>query len=65
MMFCPKCGSMLLPDLDKKKIRCRNCNYKESRNKSIIVKERINNKDKIKVIDKNIETFCVQKGETK
>jgi len=57
MMFCPRCGSMLLPDLDKKQIRCRNCNYKESKNKSIIVKEKINNKEKIKIIDKNIETL--------
>lgn len=57
MIFCPKCGSMLLPDLDKKQIKCRNCSYKESKNKSIIVKEKINNKDKIKIIDKNVETL--------
>ena len=57
MMFCPKCGSILLPDLDKKVIKCRNCNYKESKNKNIVIKEKINNKEKIKIIDKNIETL--------
>ena len=57
MMFCPKCGSILFPDLEKKGIRCKNCNYKESKSKSMIVKEKINNKDKIKIIDKNIETL--------
>jgi len=56
-MFCPKCGSILFPDLEKKGIRCKNCNYKESKSKSMIVKEKINNKDKIKIIDKNIETL--------
>lgn len=57
MMFCPKCSSMLLPDLNKKDIVCRNCNYKEGKNKNIIIKEKINNKEKIKIIDKNIETL--------
>jgi|SRR3989338_3723345 len=57
MMFCPKCGSILLPDLEKKIIRCSSCNYKEDKNRNIIIKEVVNNKDRIRVIDKNIETL--------
>ena len=48
MMFCPRCGSILIPDLNKKIIRCNGCNYKEDKNRSMIIKERLNSKDKIK-----------------
>ena len=39
MMFCPRCGSILIPDLNKKIIRCNGCNYKEDKNRNIIIKE--------------------------
>jgi DNA-directed RNA polymerase subunit M len=57
MMFCPRCGGIILPDLEKKGIKCSKCNYRETKNKSMVVKEKVNNKEKIKIIDKNIETL--------
>ena len=57
MMFCPRCGSILIPDFNKKIIKCNGCNYKEDKNRNMVVKEKLNNKDKIKIIDKNIETL--------
>ena len=57
MMFCPKCGGIILPDLEKKGIKCSKCNYKESKNKTIMITEKIKSKAKINIIDKNIETL--------
>tara|TARA_Y100000034_G_scaffold100894_1_gene124789 strand:- start:206 stop:514 length:309 start_codon:yes stop_codon:yes gene_type:complete len=57
MMFCPRCSAMLLPDLEKKQIKCSSCNYKEGKNKNIVVKEKITTKENIKVVEKNIETL--------
>jgi len=56
MLFCPKCGSLLIPNKeDHKKIVC-GCGYK-SKQKSLSVKEKIESDTKLEVVDKTIETL--------
>ncbi len=67
MQFCPKCGSILIPEKKKNrtKLVCNRCNYKGKNASSIIIKEKVNLKreDKIEVIDKRIETLPKTKEE--
>jgi len=53
MNFCPKCGSILLPNPGDKKIKC-SCGY-SSNSKRVIIKEKIDNNRKIEIIDKTAE----------
>jgi len=55
-MFCPKCGSLLLPKtVGKKKIVSCKCGYKSDETKEFgVIKEKINNKRMIlEVINEN------------
>jgi len=55
-MFCPKCGSLLVPkQVGKKKMMvCSSCNYKSSEKGKIVVKEEIIHKQQpeIAVVEK-------------
>jgi|SRR3989344_9415271 len=59
-IFCPKCGSILIPKKSGKKIilKC-SCGYSTKNKEEIILKEKIHlpKKDKIEVIDRRIETL--------
>ena len=56
MMFCPKCGSILLPKKidDKTKMSC-SCGY--STDEQTKITETIRSKDKLEIIEKNEETL--------
>jgi len=58
MQFCPKCGSILVPKKEEKKMRCK-CGYSLGKKPNVIIKEKVQLKreDKIEVIDKQVETL--------
>ena len=53
--FCPKCGSMMVPEKVEGKViwKCRKCGYQEDGDgkEKIVVKQEINNKKTIPVVD--------------
>ncbi len=56
-MFCPKCGSILIVDSDKKKLRCK-CGYTPRSKKNVILKEKTNLKEGFGVLDeKDLKTL--------
>ncbi len=57
MIFCDRCGGMMIPDKGgKKKLVCGSCGKKINMIGSVMIKEKIrNNKEKIEVVDKDIE----------
>ena len=56
MMFCEKCGTLIVPN-EKKQLKCSSCGYK-SKQKSLVIKEKVNNKKPaIEIVDKTIETL--------
>ena len=62
MMFCEKCGSILIPKKNRKGknvLACRSCSYVTKRRESLILKEKvdINEKESIAVVDKRVETL--------
>lgn len=61
MMFCPKCGTIIIPKkiANKTKLSCPKCNYKimQQKKEAIIFKEKVENNRKIEVVDKSIETL--------
>jgi len=56
-MFCPKCGSLLIPKKDKnnKRIFQCSCGHKQKEMEETIISEKINANDKVEVIDKEID----------
>ena len=52
-MFCPKCGSLMVPKKIDKKIKmvCPNCGYVDDNNDSVQISEKTENKKEIEVID--------------
>jgi len=58
MIFCPKCGSILIPNKnDPKRVACSSCNYVSRQQKKISVKEKNEEQAVIEVVDKTIETL--------
>jgi DNA-directed RNA polymerase subunit M len=57
-MFCPRCGSILIPKKKRKTISC-SCGYSSKNKQNLIIKEKIelDKRDTIEVIDKTIETL--------
>ena len=58
-LFCPKCGSILMPKVDGTKTRLHcSCGYSSKEKADVIIREKITveKKDKIDVVDKKIET---------
>lgn len=58
MLFCPKCGSLLVPKPGKKDLKC-SCGYKSKQKENIIIKEQVklSKDEQIEVVDKNIQTL--------
>ena len=58
-MFCPKCGSLMVPKIVKKKkvIACVSCGYIDKSGEKIELKENTEKDDNISVVDKEIETL--------
>lgn len=60
MLFCPKCGHLLVPKLkDNKKImQCNNCSYSSKETKTAKISEKLDHESvsKVDVIDKEVET---------
>lgn len=57
-MFCPKCGSLLLPKRDKKKkkVMACSCGYVEKEGGSITLKEEVVRDDKeLEIVDDSLE----------
>jgi transcription factor S len=52
MMFCPKCGSLLVPKKNKKVLAC-SCGYTNKDKENIKLSEEIKNEDEIAVIDQH------------
>ena len=55
-MFCPKCGSILMPRKEEKLLTC-SCGYKTSKMEGAVLKEKMAKSKEIEVVDKNIETL--------
>lgn len=58
MNFCPKCGTIIIPNKDSKsKLTCLSCKHKFTLQKKepLVLKEKIASKEKIEVVDKRIE----------
>lgn len=58
MLFCPKCGSILMPKEDgsKKKLVC-SCGYSSKEEDDILLQENVKNETKIEVVDSNVEVL--------
>ena len=56
MIFCPKCGSILLPNKDGNKVvmKC-SCGYSNKQNQPIKIKEVINGKKNIEAVEEEVE----------
>ena len=61
MMFCEKCGSILIPKKDDRKtvLFCNSCGSASKKKETIILKEKVqlSKKDQIEVVDKKVETL--------
>ena len=63
-MFCPKCGSILMPKKEGGKViaKCPRCGY-EQKEGTVQIKEKTGKKEEIIVIDKEIETHPLMEAE--
>lgn len=61
MMFCEKCGSILLPKKDKtgkQVLGCRSCNFVSKKRESIVLKEKMKTMGEgISLVEKRVETL--------
>lgn len=63
-MFCPKCGSIMLPKKEgAKKILMCACGYKEKNADNTSLKEKPSAQDDVAVIEKEVETNPITKTE--
>lgn len=58
MIFCPKCGGIIVPAKGKKTVAC-GCGYRvKQKGGSVVVKEKVSSsKDVIEIIDKKVDTL--------
>ncbi|MBW3003431.1 transcription factor S [Candidatus Woesearchaeota archaeon] len=58
MLFCPKCGSLLIPKKEKNKtIMMCSCGYKSKEADSARISEKVEKKKKVEVVDKDVEVL--------
>ncbi len=66
-MFCPKCGSLLKPKIEKNKVIlvCPKCGYTQKKiEQSIEVKEKVKTEDKeIAIVEDELENMPVVKAQ--
>lgn len=57
-LFCPKCGSILIPKEDgrKKRLTC-SCGYSSKEDEDILLQENFRKDRKIEVLDQNVEVL--------
>ena len=55
MMFCPRCGSILIPK--QSKLACPRCNYKTTEKQDAVLREKIQQKKAVDIIEKEVETL--------
>jgi transcription factor S len=63
-MFCPKCGSVLIPKKEKSKrvLRC-GCGYSNKNLEGVQMKESLKPQEKIPVVEKEIEPLPLAEAE--
>ncbi len=61
MMFCPKCGSILMTKQGK--LGCPRCNYKTTEKKELIMREKVESQKAVDVVEKEIETLPLTEAE--
>jgi len=61
MMFCPKCGSILMPNQGK--LTCPRCNYKTTEKQDTVMREKIESQKAVDIIEKEIETLPLTDAE--
>ncbi len=59
MIFCEKCGALLVPTKEDRKVTltCNSCGFVSTKKGSIIVKEEGQKNNLVEVVDKKIETL--------
>lgn len=63
-MFCPKCGSLLLPKTEgKKKVFACKCGYSTKEFKEARLQEKVKEKKGIEIIDKEVNTLPLTEAE--
>ncbi|MBS3118013.1 transcription factor S [Candidatus Woesearchaeota archaeon] len=64
MIFCPRCGAILVPKKDGKRMSCA-CGYSSKQKQNVIIEEKVQlgKEEKIEVVDKKIETLPKTKEE--
>ena len=62
-MFCPKCGSLLLPKKHKKVLACT-CGYTNKEKVSIKLSEKISQKEELQVMDEKDDLKTLPLTET-
>ncbi len=63
MIFCPKCGSLLRPNKENRKIVICGCGYKSKSEGLGKIKEEVKQKKNVEVVDKDIETLPLMDAE--
>ena len=63
-MFCPKCGSILIPKKEGKKtvLKC-GCGHKSTDTEATKIKEQVNKSEEISVVEKDFETMPITEAE--
>ncbi len=63
MMFCPKCGSLMLPKKESGKtvMKC-SCGYVEKKVQKIEIKEKIKEKKEIQAVEEDFEIHPLTEG---
>ena len=61
MMFCPKCGSILVPKQGK--LGCPRCNYKATEKQEAVVREKIEPQQKVEVVEEEVEVLPLMDAE--
>jgi len=58
MLFCPKCGSLLIPKkIGNKNVMVCSCGYKSSDSADTKISEKVEIKDTVQVVDKDVEVL--------
>ena len=63
MMFCPKCGSILLPKMgkNKKKVLACSCGYTNKDTDSIKMREKVAKAKEIEIVDEDVDIKILPK----
>ncbi len=73
MLFCPKCGSIMVPEKKgKKKVMVCSCGYVDKKAEKVEIKEKVKKEKEIEAIEEEVEIYplvedieCPKCGHTK